>query len=242
MALAHASEPAQRQTAAGITRFNAAYQAWDAAGFADAAGCFRAACAQNPGSARNFHWLGVAEFHRMLQCANRPQPDRRQADEAMKNAIAALETAVKIDPRDAESHALLATLHGMRIQGSMLRALRHGPHVQEHLGKALANGSRNPRVRYLHGTGLFHTAKDAAGYRKALDELLAAERFFLSEAASPPPPPAPRWGLSSCRTFIGLTLVRLGEKDRAATYLRKALAQHPNDHIARAELRKIQTH
>lgn len=239
LVMAFADESPARPAEAGVARFTAAYQAWDASGFAGAAGCFRAACSENPRSAVNFYWLGTAEFHRMLHCRNRPRPDTEEADAAMDKAIAALETAVTIDPHHAESHALLGTLYGMKIQGSLIRAIRYGPSVQEHRKQALRSGAANPRVRYLSGTGLFHTAKDAGGYREALDELLAAEKRFIAEAGVPPAPLAPRWGFASCRTFIGRTLLKLGDKARAAEYFRKALAQHPNDHIARAELEKL---
>jgi len=237
--IARADEAGDNPALEGIARFNAAYQAWDAGGFAGAAGDFRRACEKNPGSAVNCYWQGAAHFHRMLHFKNRPEPDARNADAAMEQAIAALETAVKLDPRHAESHALLGTLYGMKIQGGVLRAIRFGPRVQDHQKQALRHGPRNPRVRYLLGAGLFHTARDEAGRREALATLLAAEKLFLAEAESPPAPLEPRWGLGSCRTFIGRACLSLGDETKAAAYLRKALADHPNNHIARAELAKI---
>lgn len=236
---AHAHTASDALVRSGIEDFTGAYHEWDADGFAKAAIDFRKATNADPRSALAFYWLGTARFHRMLHLRNEHPPKTDAADAAGEDAIAALETALTLSPDDAECHALLGTLYGMKIQGSLLRAIRYGPHVQNHQKHALNNGGKNPRVRYLLGTGLFHTAKDACDYREAVDALLTAEKLFIAESGKAPEPFAPRWGLSSCRTFIGRTLVKLGEKERAADYLRKALAEHPNDHIARAELAKI---
>jgi tetratricopeptide (TPR) repeat protein len=237
-----ADEAADKLTRAGIDEFSAAFQAWDGGRFGKAAHEFKKAVARTPNSPVNFYWQGVASFHRMLYYRNLPAPNTKAADAAMQDAIDALESAVAIDPHHAESHALLGTLYGMKIRGGMLRAIRFGPRVQQHQKQALHSGEDNPRVKYLLGTGLHHTAENAADYRSALATLLAAEKLFLAEAKRPPKPFEPRWGLSSCRTFIGLTHLKLGEKDHAAAYFKLALAEHPNDHIAREHLAKITPH
>lgn len=237
--IVRADEAADKLTRAGIAEFSAAFQAWDGGRFGKAAHEFKKAAAHTPKSPVNFYWQGVASFHRMLQIKSQSAPDHHAADAAMQDAIDALESAVEIDPHHAESHALLGTLYGMKIRGGIFRAIRYGPRVQEHQKLALHSGTDNPRVKYLLGTGRYHMAENAADYRTALATLLAAEKLFLAEAKRPPKPFEPRWGLSSCRTFIGLTYLKLGEKAHAADYFKKALADHPNDHIAREQLSKI---
>lgn len=236
-----AADPAtDRLTRSGIDAFRKAYQAWDAAGFTTAAAHFQKAAERAPGAYQNHYWRGVALFHHMLHLRNQDPPHEKEAARSMSQAIESLETAVKLHPRDAESHALLGTLYGMRIHGGLLRAIRFGPRVQEHQREALAHGARNPRVRYLLGAAQFHTAKNRAGYIEALETLQAAEKMFATEAAQTRrPPTAPRWGASSCLTFIGRTYLALGERKHAAEYFRRALAAHPNDHIARQELDKL---
>jgi tetratricopeptide (TPR) repeat protein len=236
-----ADEAADQLTRAGIDEFNAAFQAWDGGRFAKAAHHYKQAAARNPKSATAHYWQGTASFHRMLQIQSEAKPDVHAARAAMDDAIHALETAVTLDPHHAESHALLGTLYGMKIQGGIFNAIRFGPRVQNHQKHALQSGGDNPRVRYLLGTGRFHTAKNHAAYREALHTLLAAEKLFIAEAKRPPKPLDPRWGLSSCRTFIGLAYLKLGEQAHAAQYFRKALADHPNDHVAARELAKITT-
>lgn len=234
-----ADDAAERLTAAGIVEFSAAYQAWDGARFGAAAERFQQAGSLAPDSSVNFYWLGAARFHRLLQLRSQPAPEAKAMAAAMAAAVAALETAVKLDGQDAESHALLGTLYGMKIDGNLLRAVRFGPSVAQHQKLALQFGADNPRVRYLLGTGQFHTAGDDAARREALGTLLAAERLFAAETKRPARRFEPRWGYSSCLTFIGRSYETLGPRTAAAVYYRRALAAHPADHVARAGLARV---
>ena len=234
-----ADDAADRLTAAGIAEFTAAYQAWDGERFGAAADLFQQACSRAPDSGVNFYWLGAARFHRLLQLRSQPAAGSNTQAAAIDGAVAALETAVKLDGQHAESHALLGTLYGMKIDGSLLRAVRFGPTVAQHQKLALQFGADNPRVRYLLGTGQFHTAGNEAERREALATLLAAEPLFAAEAKRPARRFEPRWGYSSCLTFIGRSYELLGPRTAAAVYYRRALAAHPADHVARAGLARV---
>lgn len=239
--LAQADDRADKLAMAGVAEFTAAYTAWDGARFATAAELFREACTNAPGSSTYFYWLGAAQFHRMLQLQTLPsqRANQRAADAALDAALVALNTAVKLNERHAESHALLGTLYGMKIDGNLFRAARLGPRVQAHRIKAMEFGAANPRVRYLLGTCQFHTAKKPAAQREALASFLAAERLFKTEAERAAGPLEPRWGYSTCLTFIGRTYESLGQRTQAVDYFRKALAQHPADHLAKEGLARV---
>ena len=239
--LARATESSDRLMAAGIKEFTVAYKDWDGQRFSAAADLFRQASTNAPGSCTNYYWLGAAEFHRMLQIRSllAPTTNTVAADEAMDAAVAALQTAVKLDDRHAESHALLGTLYGMKINGNMLRGAWFGPRVASHQKKATEFGAQNPRVRYLLGTCQFHTAKKPSAQREALATLLSAEKLFAAEAQRAGGPLDPRWGRSSCLTFIGRTYELLGERTEAASYFRKAIAEHPADHVAKEGLARV---
>ena len=239
--LARADDLANKLASVGVMEFTAAYQAWDGQRFAAAAELFRQATTNAPGSVTNFYWLGAAHFHRVLHLQTLPPERTNQlaAGAAMDAALTALKTAVTLDAQNAEAHALLGTIYGMKIDGNLLRAVRFGPRVQTHRTKALEFGPGNPRVRYLLGTCQFHTAKKPAAQREALASFLAAEKLFAAEAQHARGPLEPRWGYSTCLTFIGRTYELLGERTPAEDYFRKALAQHPADHLAREGLARV---
>jgi tetratricopeptide (TPR) repeat protein len=226
----------------GVAEFNAAYKAWNAEGFATAADLFSKAAQQQPASAVYKYWQGISQFHRMLQIESQPGgKESPKAKIAMETALTAFEEALELDADHAECHALLATLFGMKIHSNMLNAVRYGPMLQQHQKEAVRLGPKNPRVKYLLGIGLVHTAKDDESKRKALDTLLTAEKLFTEEAAQAGDPLSPRWGSASCRTFIGVAFKMLGRNAEAVDYFNRALAEQPSDHIARQELAAITT-
>jgi tetratricopeptide (TPR) repeat protein len=225
----------------GVAEFNAAYRTWDAPRFAAAVELLQRATTTEAASATNCYWLGVAQFHRMLQLQN--VPDQRTNEAAAKvaldAAVDALTLAVKIDERHAESHALLGTLYGMKINGNLLQGVRFGPRVARHQKLALEHGAANPRVQYLLGMCQFHTASKPAQWQAALQTLLKAEKLFAAEAQTAPAPLDPRWGYDSCLTFIGRTYELLGQRKEALEYFRKALTMHPADHLAKEGLKRV---
>lgn len=228
-------------SAAGIAEFTAAYEAWDESRFAAAADLFRRATVEAPANAANFYWLGVAQFHRMLHLQNTPGPRSSEAaaQASLDAAVDALERAAKLDERHAETHALLGTLYGMKINGSLLRAVKFGPRVAKRQELAVQHGASNPRVHYLLGMCQFHTSSKPAGWKEALETLLKAEKLFEAEAKANIAPLEPRWGRDSCLTFIGRTYELLGQSKEAADYFRKALALHPVDNLAAEGLKRV---
>lgn len=176
----------------------------------------------------------------MLQLQTQPASTSNTMAAAAPNAtLDALNRAVKLHPQDAESHALLGTLYGMKIDRNLIRGVRFGPRVDRHRKAALAHGSQNPRVRYLLGACQFHTAKKPGALREALDTFLEAGKLYEAESKTAPRPLEPRWGYASCLTFTGRTYERLGQSKEAALCFRKALALHPSDHWAKEGLARV---
>jgi len=225
---------------AGIAEFNAAFKAWSGERFGQSSQLFEQAIAQSPDNVTNYYWLGVSEFHRMLQLRSTPG-HAAESEVAQEKALAALNKAIKLDAHHAESHALLGSIYGIRIGERWIRAIRLGPRIMKHCETALKDGEKNPRVRYLLATGEFYMASDADDARKALQSFLLAEKYFELEATNAPSALEPRWGRSSCHTFTGLTYEKLGDRARAAEYFRKALAEHPADDLAKLSLIRVST-
>lgn len=226
---------------AGVREFAAAYAAWDDTRFAKAAELFRHSFNNADVTITNHYWLGVAQFHWLLQLQHAPGAATNQVAIArvLDAAVETFSKAVKLDPKHAESHALLGTLYGMKINDSFVRAAWFGPRVAKHRDLALTLGPKNARVRYLLGMCLFHTSNKAKDWRETLAALRVAEKLFETEAKRANSPLDPRWGYSSCLTFIGRTYEKLGERTNAAAYYRKALSEHPADHIAKAGLGRV---
>jgi len=238
--VARADANSDQTTVTGLKEFTAAYQAWDAAGFKAASKLFDQACRQAPQSGTNFYWLGVADFYRLLHLLGTDQTHthRPEAAKTIKSTIGALTQAVKLNERDAESHALLGTVCGMSIAMSPPRALWLGPRVMKHQKQALQYGPANPRVQYLLGMSHYHASAFGGGKKEALTCLLKAEKLYATEAEKAGGPLEPRWGRSSCLAFIGKTYDALGKPTEAEKYFRRALELNPPDRLAREELKK----
>ncbi len=223
-----------------IGTFNKAYQAWDTAKFWNAARDFKKAIEAKPKSAIRHTWLGTAHFHRMLQIQSRPQTPKLKAaaDGDREAAIVALEHAVKLDPKQAEAHAMLGTLYGMKIEG-MMSGMRYGRRVQKHQKLALEHGAKNPRVQYLLGVALLRTAEKEAERLEALKTLLLAEALYKDEAKQDRKSYEPAWGKDACLAFIGQAFSQLHKRDKARDYFRKALTERPNNRMAKSGLEKL---
>ncbi len=243
LVLLHASTSPDGGLAKAVAGFHDTCRTWDPKGFESAIGAFQQLATRHPESARCHYWLGTAHFHRMLQLQKQTTDEAKAKDSAehMQKAIDALEAAVGIDPQHAEAHAILGTLYGMRINSSFLRAIRFGVTVQKHHKQALLHGAKNPRVQYLLGAGLLHTAGNDADRIEALKSLLLAEALFEAEEKQKPAPTDPRWGKDACLAFIGQTFALLHRPAEAEDYFRKTLRARPNHSIARAGLEALQT-
>jgi len=240
LASARAETFCETKTREGVAEFSAAYAEWDAARFSKSIALFQqaaAACA----NVTNQYWVGAAQFHLMLQLNNSPEAVSRRDDSeaALNDAIKNLNAALKLDPEHAESHALLGTLYGMKIGDSFLRGGWFGPRLVKHHEAAIKFGKDNPRVVYLTGMCQFHTADKPPKWREALATLLKAEKLFEAEAKLPVSGFEPRWGYSSCLTFIAKSYETLSEREKALDYFRRALEAHPADHLARAGVQRL---
>lgn len=223
----------------GMSQLRTALADGSAAAFAQAAGSLQQACKQSPASVRARHWLACARFHHLLALKHGGHDrDAKAVDTAINSAVEALEAALRLDPADAEAHAMLATVMGMRIEASPLRGIQLGSQVGKHRKLAIEHGPQNPRVRYLVGTILLHTAKNDDDRRAALESMMLAESLYQKEADQAAGDP--RWGRDACLAFIGMIHADLHEPETAASYFRRSLAIQPNNPLAKAGLASLQ--
>lgn len=226
----------------GIREFREAYAAWSSEAFERAAQTLSNAVAKEGGSADAYHWLGVVQFHQMLQ--KQSEPGNSSATSEVVNfretAIKTLTLAIEKNPKDGEAHAMLGTMLGMKVDG-LISALRFGPSISRHRDQAVAAQPDNPRVQYLLGTALYHTAKEADDYEAALKTLKTAQRLFEAEEKTPLAEGDARWGYDACLVFLGRTHEALGNRQEAADCFRNALSVRPGDDGAEEGLKRTAT-
>ena len=74
---------------------------------------------------------------------------------------------------------------------------------------------------------------------EALKTLLLAEALYKDEAKQKRKALEPAWGRDACLAFIGEAFSQLHKADKARDYFRKALAERPNNRMAKAGLAKL---
>ncbi len=214
----------------GVALFRNADTSWDFHEFTNAAAFFERASVRYPESWEAHYWLGVSLFHAVLVSsddAHRESIPNDMAKRLVQQAAEALDTALAVRPDDAESHALLAVVTGMRIRANRLSALWLGPAVLRHRDKALQDNPRNPRVYYLIGTTQYYAPGRLGSRDKGLALLLNAARLFEEERVADRPASAPRWGDAHCLAFIGKIYQEQNDIDKALHYYGKALELNP---------------
>lgn len=207
---------------------------WEFAALKDAAERLREATPKDDREAfARDYWFAAAQFHTVL-IYTEPRPrDTSPSGESLKalsrTASDALKRVLAKDPKNADCHAMLATLYGLRIQASPLSALSLGPRLTRHRKAIDKADSDSPRATYLEGVGRLKNAKNPAAVSVALNILLNAEKLFASAAEKQRDTLAPDWGRAHNSMFIGEAYEKLGRPDKALEWYRKSseAAPHP---------------
>lgn len=166
------------------------------------------------------HYMGYALY---LLAERTMETDVRAAHGSLEEAESFLERSIEIQPI-AESHALLSSALGMRIDGAA-SAMTLGMRSGAAMGRAKALGPDNPRVRLLEGISAFHTpSMFGGGHEAALEHFLAAIELFAEDA---PESPLPAWGHAETYAWLGQTHAALGQADEARAAYERALELEP---------------
>ena len=166
------------------------------------------------------HYMGYALY---LLAQRTMETDMRAAHASLEEAESFLEKSIELLPI-AESHALLSSALGMRIDGAA-SAMTLGMRSGAAMGRAKALGPDNPRVRLLEGIAAFHTpSMFGGGHEAALEHFLAAIELFAEDA---PEPPLPAWGHAEAYAWLGQTHAALGQADEARAAYERALELEP---------------
>lgn len=141
----------------------------------DARDFFTQLTQKNANDARAYYELARADS--CLVDAHLRNKDKKAAEHALDDAIAAAQKSIELDPKSADAHSLLADLYGRKttLGGGMMAGARFGPKSAGENKKALALDDKDPRVyaslgrQYLHAPKMFGGDVDKAidSFKKA---------------------------------------------------------------------------
>lgn len=124
-----------------------------------------------------------------------------------------------------ETHAILASVYGMRIGSNPLRGMRLGPRADRAMERAHELDSENPRVWLLEGmSNLYKPRMFGGGVDKALEQMERARELFEADA---PTSPHPRWGHAEVHAWLGLGHLRKKDYEDARAAFDRSLAVEP---------------
>lgn len=197
----------------------AAYVRGDDARLEEARALAERAVAIHPEDPLLHHYLGFALYRQAAVMHDDPDLQR-----LLDAAEAALARSAAIRPLP-ETHALLASVYGLRIGANP--AL--GPSLGERSGEQRAIAERlgpgNPRVWLLQGIGAFFTPEAfGGGLERAGEYLDRSLELFEGDA---PERPQPRWGRPDAHIWRGRVHEGLGQADQARAEYEAALALEP---------------
>ena len=186
-----------------------------------------------PSAQRRRYLIGYVGW-RLSHLIRGDKAKEEMREKILDEAAEALEQNVEAKPDDAESRALLASVMGMQIEGSMFRAMSLGPKSSSHLERAEAVAPENPRVALLQGIKAMYTpSMFGGGVDKAQAKFDRAHELFEKQAADGP---WPNWGLVDTYAWRGRLAAKRGDKAGARALYERALELKPNANWIRYEL------
>ena len=148
-----------------------------------------------------------------------------ERDALLDEALELLDADVADNDANAESHALMASVYGLQISQSRLRAAFLGTRAGRASARALELEPNNPRVLLLDGIGKLNTPRAfGGGEDRAEALLLRAVAAFRTEPAGRP---WPRWGRIDAHAWLGQVAAQRGDPDGARRHYLQALEIEP---------------
>jgi tetratricopeptide (TPR) repeat protein len=186
---------------------------------AEASQYFTQLAQKDPNNPQFQYYLARVQSYRTDFYDNRQQ--RKQAEKALDEAIAAAQRAVGLDDKAAEFHSLLGELYGRKIGfGGFFTAMRYGPRANAETERALALDPNNPRAhaclgrKYLFSPRMFggDIDKAVASFRKATELDPAFDENFV---------------------WLSIAYRKKGEPEAADRALQEALRLNPRSEFVR---------
>jgi tetratricopeptide (TPR) repeat protein len=219
---AHATEPAELAAARALT-YAATYDSVNK--LVVAREQLASMSAADPQSVDLHYWVALATYRLVPRVmAN----DKKQAKRFCEDGIAHLDQALAIDAKAVECLALKASLMGLSISMSPMKAMSIGSEIAGIEGQALGIAPENPRVALMQGVNTYNKPGFVGGgAKKALPQLERAITLFA--AATPGDSTSIDWGYDDAHVWAGRAAVKLKDWNAARAHYEKALEINPGN-------------
>lgn len=233
LSLAAVAEPPKFSTAwlPAMTQLEAAVLAGDVAALRSSMAVLDAMTTAN---AQERELLDYAEAYAAWRLLYQRGVEVEEKKTLIVSARSHLEAALKVNPKNAEAHALLSSVLGSEIGLAPVRAMVLGPQSSMERDTSLRLEPSNPRVLLLAGTNLFHTPEMYGGGAEKAEPLL--RRALQAFAAEPAQRPWPNWGRFDAHIWLGQVLEKVNKRDAARAEYEEALKLAPQSGYVRAIL------
>jgi tetratricopeptide (TPR) repeat protein len=174
---------------------------------------------KDPNNAAYFYDLARVDWY-FIDCYE-THHDKKSAERALDDAIAAVQRAVSLNDKSSDAHSLLGDLYGRKIGfGGMFAGPRYGPKAGTEKNKALALDAANPRVYAAFGRQYLEAPKMFGG-----DVDKAIDSFHKATQLDP----------SFDENFVWLAIAyrKKGDNASADKALQEALRLNPRSEFAR---------
>ena len=179
------------------------------------------------------HYQGYALYRKAtLALGKKSDADTGPALEAARDLLDKSGKALPLP----ETFALQSAVFGQIIARSKnpITGMTLGSKSSDAMTRAIAEGSKNPRVWLLRGIGaMFTPSMWGGGLDKAQDYLEKSVTYF---AADNPQRPLPAWGRAEAYIWLGQVYAKQGKADAAKDAYQNAVKNEPDNGWARALL------
>jgi tetratricopeptide (TPR) repeat protein len=175
LSFAQTSDPA---ITGGIHLLDQGRTSLDIKPLSDARDFFTQLAQKNPNNAQYYYQLARADSY--LIDAHLRNKDKKGAEHALDDAIAAVQKSITLDDKSADAHSLLADLYGRKttLGGGMMAGARFGPKSAAENKKALALDANDPRVHASLGRQYLHAPRMFGGdFDKAIENFQKATQL-----------------------------------------------------------------
>lgn len=179
---------------------------------------FVALAAAEPKSPWAHYWVAVSDWRAVPRFDDKA---KALAEKTCEEALAQIDQAIALAPREGEFHALRSNLLGMSLRFHPEAMMTIGGEIEATMQRALAAAPSNPRVQLLAALNTLNKpAFVGGGADRALPLFRKSQQLFESTAA-PADSTAPVWGRDDAWLWAGRTAMKLGDAATArACYVR----------------------